>query len=265
MSSIVDTHCHLDFNTFDIDRVSVVARAEAAGVDRILNPGIDLITSRAALSLTDTFRQVYAACGVHPNDAMTWNEQTLDELRRIASHQKVIALGEIGLDYYRDRAPREVQRQVFSEQLALASDLELPVVIHCREAIEDMLDILEDWVAQLSLIESPLALRPGVMHSFSGDSAAARKAIEMNFFIGVTGPVTFRNAKNLQQTIEAIPLTSLLIETDAPFLTPHPHRGERNEPAYVRWVAEKIAEIKNLPTQAVAEQTFENSIKLFNW
>ncbi len=265
MLSLTDSHCHLDFNTFDVDREAVISRARDAGVLRLVNPGIDLQSSLAALQIADTHEEVFVACGVHPNDALTWNRDTLNELRKLVRHPKVVAIGEIGLDYYRDRAPKELQKRILSEQLALAADAGLPVVIHNRQATDDILELLTSWHSDLVSSGSPLAERAGVLHSFSGDAVAARKALEIKFMIGISGPITYRNAEDLRRIIAWLPLSALLIETDAPFLTPHPHRGERNEPAHVRWVAEKIAEIHDLPLQVVAEQTNANCQKLFNW
>jgi TatD DNase family protein len=184
----------------------------------------------------------------------------------------VAAIGEIGLDYYRDRAPAAVQRRVFAAQLDLAAERSLPVVIHIRsaspsdrQASEDVLSMLGEWVGELKCQESPLAQRPGVLHSFSEDVRLARRAVDLGFYLGITGPVTFRKADELRQVVAEMPLERLLVETDAPFLTPHPHRGERNEPAYVRFVTEKIAQIKNLAFEAAAEITTANANQLFHW
>ena len=260
-----DTHCHLDFSAFDDDRDAVLDRARHAGLQRILNPGVDLPSSRAAITLGDRYEEVYVACGVHPNDALTWNAHTLSELRQLTSHPKVIAIGEIGLDYYRDRAPHDLQKRIFQDQLALAAEINLPVVIHSRQAMRDILQLLADWQSELIRKNSPLAGCPGVLHSYSGDLQEARQAIELNFMIGVTGPVTYQKADDLRQTLSQVPLSSLLIETDAPFLTPHPHRGERNEPAFVRFTALKLAEIHHVTVDTLAEKTTSNSQKLFNW
>lgn len=262
---LADTHCHLDFDLFTPDREAVIARARQAGVDRILNPGIDLESSRAALELAEKYDIVYAAVGVHPNESTTWDGDTLRTLRELASHPKVVAIGEIGLDYYRDRAPRDLQQKVFQEQLMLAAELSLPVVIHNRQASDDVMEILKEWQVELMGANVLLAEHPGVLHSFSASEQAAHEAIGLNFYIGITGPVTFKNAPDLQQLVAHIPLDRLLIETDAPFLTPHPHRGERNEPAYVRFVAEKIAELHNLPVEMVSNSTSINAGRLFHW
>jgi len=262
---ICDTHCHLDFNDFEHDREAVLARAWQAGVAHILIPGIDLASSAAVVSLAETDKRLHAAVGVHPNDLSCWQENTLAELQRLAGSGAVKAIGEIGLDYYRDRTPRQRQREVLRAQLELAGRLGLPVVLHNREASADMLAILADWQAQLQASNSSLAARPGVLHSFSAGLVEAEQALAMNFFIGITGPVTFRKAENLRRLVAAIPLERLLVETDAPFLTPHPYRGRRNEPAHVRLVVEKIAEIHDRPFAEVAHMTTENARRLFNW
>jgi len=259
--ALVDTHCHLDFDAFDSDRLDVIQRAQQAGLTRIVNPGIDIENCQAILSLCETNTILYAAVGIHPNSALTWGPETLTQLRKLAQHPKVVAMGEIGLDFYRDRASKEMQLSVFREQLALAGEFGLPVIVHSRQAEAETLDILTEWAAQ----EGNRSRPPGVLHSFGGDELIARRAIHENFLIGITGPVTFRNADNLQHMVASLPLTSLLVETDAPFLAPHPHRGKRNEPAYVRLVADKIAELKNIPVERVLDITTENAERLFHW
>jgi TatD DNase family protein len=236
-----------------------------AGVTRILNPGIDLESCQAAIKLAEENEQIYAAVGVHPNSALTWDDSTLAELEALAKHTKVVAVGEIGLDYYRDRAPRDLQKQVFLSQLELAASLQLPVVIHNRQSTSELFEILVEWQMKLVADGSSLAERPGVLHSYSDEQPPAMKAIEHNFFIGFSGPVTFKNAHELQLVATTLPIESVLIETDAPFLTPHPFRGKRNEPARVRLVAEKIAELKQQPYNSIARVTTENAARLFNW
>ncbi len=272
MATYFDSHCHLDFDAFDADREQVYLRAREAGVLGILNPAIDLENSRKILAMITANPMIFAAIGVHPNSATTWNENTLGELAELANNPKVRAIGEIGLDYYRDWAPQDIQREVFQAQLELAQRVGLPVIIHVRNAsaedqraMNDVLSILETWQNGLSSAHSPVKDRVGVLHSFSGDAASAQRAIAMGFYIGITGPITFKNAQELQQVVSELPLDSLLIETDAPFLTPHPFRGKRNEPAYVRLVADKIAVIHNLEPERVAEMTTSNSERLFNW
>lgn len=269
---LVDTHCHLNFDSFDTDRQQVVDRAREAGVDRILNPGIDLLSSQEALDLAERYAEVYAAVGVHPNEARSWDPRSVALLMELASHPKVVAIGEIGLDYYRERAPHDLQQRLFREQLALAAELALPVVIHTRDAspedpsaTEDVLRLLAEWVSGLRAQESPLAERPGVLHSYSSGPGYLQQALSNGFYLGITGPVTFRKAAGLQQAVEAAPLERLLVETDAPFLAPHPQRGQRNEPAYVRYVAAKIAEIHQLPLERVAQTTTAGAERLFDW
>jgi TatD DNase family protein len=262
---LTDTHCHLDFADFDADRSEVLDRSVQMGVDRILVPGVDLASSQKSLELAKSEKMIYSAVGIHPNDALKWDRNSLDELRFLAAHPKVVAVGEIGLDYFRDRAPRELQRMVFREQLKLAKEQNLPVVIHNRQAGLDLLSILREWHSDLKDSGSILADRPGVLHSFSEDVKFANEAIKSNYFVGFSGPVTFQNSQVLQDVVASISLEKILIETDAPFLTPHPYRGKRNEPSYVRLVADKIAELQNTTLTIVAQETTANAKQLFLW
>jgi TatD DNase family protein len=262
---LTDTHCHLNFEGFDADREAVIERAVKAGLERILIPAIDLETSRAAVALAEKYDLIYAAVGVQPNSGKSWEASTLKELQALAEHPKVVAIGEIGLDYYWDETPRYVQEQIFHYQLELAADLELPVIIHNREATGDVLRMLVRWQTALVEHRSSIAERPGVLHSFSGNAGDAQKAYEANFYTGITGPVTFKKALELQEVVQKAPLDRLLIETDAPYLTPHPFRGQRNEPGYVRYVAEKIGELKQLSLEEVAQATAVNAARLFEW
>lgn len=265
MLTFTDTHCHLDITTFDADRQMVLTRARQAGLIRILNPGLDLESSRAAVRLAQQVPEVYAAVGVHPNSALTWDDDTYRALQSLAQEPKVVAIGEIGLDYYRKRAPVDLQKRIFKCQLDLAAELGLPVVIHNRQATGDVLDILAGWQADLVKSGSDLARRPGVLHSFSGVLEDAHAAVAKHFRIGITGPVTFKNAPDLQEVVQHLALDHLLIETDAPFLAPHPYRGRRNEPAYVRYVASKIGELQGEAVEMVARRTTENAHQLFRW
>ena len=259
---LIDTHAHLDFSQFDADRQEVITRAQEAGVEIIVNAGAGLEASQAGVALAETYPQVYAAVGVHPHEAKTLNEDVLEKLQALAQHPKVVAIGEIGLDYYRDRSPRPVQRQAFQQQLTLARELGKPIIVHDREAHKDVMNMLRRWVQ--SYQSSVISHRPvGVMHCFSGDLAMAREVIAMRFYISIPGPVTFTNARRLPELVRALPLERLLVETDCPYLTPHPHRGKRNEPAYVRLVAEAIAQIKGIPLEQVARITTANARALF--
>jgi len=262
---LTDTHCHLDFDRFDKDRDQVILRARDAGLSRILNPGINVESSRTALELAEKYLEVYAAVGIHPNDGLSWDKDAIAILRELAAHPKVVAIGEIGLDYYRDRTPPDLQKQIFLEQLNLAAELSLPVVVHCRDAMMDILGILSEWQIGLEKSESSLAKNPGVLHSFSGNESDAEQIRSSNFVIGITGPVTFQNAAALQELVIRLPLTSILIETDAPFLTPHPFRGKRNEPGRVKLVAEKIAELHQEAYNNITTTTAANAAQLFEW
>ncbi len=266
-----DTHCHLDLARFEADRAAVLERAARVGVERILIPGLTPTSSRAAIQLAESHPMLFSAVGIHPTQAADFRPAACDSLRELARHPKVKAIGEIGLDYYWEAAPHDLQQRLLREQLELAADLSLPVVIHLREkgdAAEghcavDLLKILEDWVAGLRARRHPLAARPGVLHSFSGSLETARQALALDFFLGISGPVTYR--KERQELIAALPLEHLLIETDAPFLAPHPHRGRRNEPSFVTHIADKIAEIQSRDPQEIAAATSANAARLFSW
>jgi TatD DNase family protein len=253
---LIDSHCHLNFNAFDEDRAEVLARAAEAGVIAIINPGTNLEDSRQIVAMAEATPNLYAAVGFHPNDVADFNQPALAELRDLAAHPKVVAIGEIGLDYYWDEAPRPVQQQVFEQQLALAREIDKPVIIHQREAAADMMAILRLW--------SKGQAHPGlVLHSFSGDMQMAEEAVELGFYIGITGPVTFKNAHNLPEIVAALPAERLLIETDAPFLSPHPFRGKRNEPARVKLVAERVAALQGVSLSEMGDQLTQNTILLF--
>ena len=253
---LIDSHCHLDFDAFDDDRDSVVDRSREAGVAAIVVPALDLSNLNAVIALTDHYPGVYAAVGVHPNSTADWDDSWLTQVRLAAQHPKVVAIGEIGLDYYWDNSPAAVQRPAFASQLELAAELDLPVIVHNREASDDVL---------AALAGSALAGRDraGVLHSFSGDWLMAEAVLDLGFYIGITGPVTFKKAEDLRDLAARVPLDRLLIETDAPFLTPHPFRGKRNEPAYVRYMAEAIAAVRGLEPDELAQATTENAVRLF--
>jgi TatD DNase family protein len=265
----------------------VLERAARAGVAHILIPGLNLRSSRSAVKLAENQPKLCAAIGVHPTEAGTWNESSSNELRTLASlhpnpsptageasgERKIVAIGEIGLDYYWNSTSHELQKKVLQLQLDLATELGLPVILHMREAKDalhaqcagDLLQILETWIRGLRLGQNPLAERPGVLHSFSGSLETARGALSLGFHIGVTGPVTFRNAQGRQEIVAALPLDHILLETDAPFQAPHPYRSKRNEPSYVRLIADKIALLQSRTLEEVAKATSENARRLFAW
>ncbi|MCL4247561.1 MAG: TatD family hydrolase [Anaerolineae bacterium] len=257
---MIDTHCHLDFAAFDDDRDAVVARAAAADVTRIINPAVDLAACAAALRLADRYAGVYAAVGIHPTSTASFSPEHLTAVEGHAGHAKVVAIGEIGLDYYWDKSPKDTQRNAFEAQLALAARLDLPVIIHNRDANDDVMTILEQWAAALP---PSLRERPGVLHSFSGDMAMAEHALQAGFYLGFTGPLTFKNAEDTRRIAAAVPLDRLLVETDAPFLTPVPYRGKRNEPAYIPYMVERLAALKLIATDEMAAITTQNAERLF--
>jgi TatD DNase family protein len=262
---LIDTHCHLNFDSFDGDRISVLQRAKQEGINTIIIPGVDLPSSQSAIKLSVDHSGLYAAVGIHPNEGKTWDENSIRELSILAKLPEVLAIGEIGLDYYRDRVSQDLQKAILKAQLQLAIDLNLPVIIHNRNAAKDILLILHEWYTILQRKGSSLFDHPGVIHSYEGDPATANQLIQMNFMIGINGVVTFRNAADRQNLVSALPLEKILIETDAPFMTPHPHRGQRNEPGFICAIVEKIGSLKGLSQEIVAETTTANAKNLFRW
>lgn len=265
MIAFTDTHCHLDFDRFDNDRAKALNRAWDAGLVWILNPGIDLFTSQAAINLAKAHPQkISAAVGIHPNYGLPWTADILPALRGQAQQSGVVAIGEIGLDYYRQHTPISQQRIMLEDQLTLAEEFCLPVLLHNRDSTADLLKILKTWHKGLVKNNHRLSTHPGVLHSFSADYDTALAVIEMNFLIGVSGPVTFKNTHELKTIIRNLPLSSLLLETDAPYLAPHPHRGKRNEPSYIPLIAEEIARLHNTSPKEIADITYANACALFN-
>jgi TatD DNase family protein len=262
---------------FNLDREAVLSRAIQAGVGRILIPALTLASSRSVVTLAASHPILYTAIGVHPTEALTWTDDSAEELREMATASsgtsKIVAIGEIGLDYYWDTSPHDLQKKVLLEQLALAAELRLPVILHFREKGDslsgpcstDLITILREWVSGLKAEGNPLAKRSGVLHSFAGELATAREAIGLGFYIGVSGPVTYEKSLPRQHVIASLPMDRLLIETDAPFQSPHPHRGKRNEPAFVRLIADKIGALHSCPPEEAARATSENALQLFNW
>lgn len=264
---LVDSHCHINFDVYATDRDAMVRRARAQGIVRIVNPGTTLTDSQEAVNLTRQYDDVFAAVGVHPHAAAAQPATYLDQIRQLSRHPKVVALGELGLDYYRDLSPRPQQATVFREQLDLAAALGLPVIIHCREAQPDVLRILAEWTGSREFRHSPLTRRPfaGVLHAFSGDREDARQAYALEFLLGIGGPVTFRNARALHQLVPALDLQRLMLETDAPFLSPHPHRGQRNEPSRLPLICQALAELAGTSPGRVATVTSATAARFFGW
>lgn len=261
MPEMIDTHCHLNFDRYDPDRDAIVQEAAAAGVTRIIIPAVDIETSHQALALADTHDGVFAAVGVHPNSTGEFDEATLSEIEALSHKPKVIAIGEIGLDYYWDKSPKDKQRTAFEAQLALAAKHELPVIIHNREASADVIAVLESWATTLP---DSLKARPGVLHSFSASQDIADRALAIGFYLGFTGPITFKKAEELRHIARTVPLERILVETDGPFLTPEPYRGKRNKPEYIPYIVDRLAGLKGIPTDEMAETTTKNAVRLFN-
>ncbi|MCC7352113.1 MAG: TatD family hydrolase [Anaerolineae bacterium] len=257
---LVDTHCHLDFPHFDADREVTLERARGAGIEFIVNPGSDMESSRRAVSLAGNYPDVYAAVGIHPHNALSLDAAALTELRALAQSPKVVAIGEIGLDYYRDLSPRAAQEEAFRLQLDLAAELDKPVIIHDRDAHADVARILEEWSNARG---SKGGWPAGVLHAFSGDRELAEAGFRWGFMVAIGGPLTFQNARRLQGLARELPLIHLVVETDAPYLSPHPYRGQRNEPARVTLVAETLAALHGLPLAEIARQTTTNARRLF--
>ncbi len=253
---LIDTHCHLDFESFDADRSEVIGRAREVGVNRIVVPSLDLENCESVLALANKFEGVFPAVGIHPNSSQDWRDEWIGILRTWVRHNEVVAIGEIGLDYYRDRAPREIQRRSLEAQLKLAAELNLPVILHNRQSDSDL-------IAALKASDCSDRKEPGVLHSFSTTWGTAVAALDMGYYLGFGGPVTYRKADDLREVVSKVPLDRIVVETDAPFLAPQKHRGKRNEPAYVSLVAERIATIRGLDYEELARQTTENALRLF--
>lgn len=251
---LVDSHAHLDDRKYDADLAEVLKRARKQEIKFVINSGYNEQASRRGLQLAEAYEEIYAAVGIHPHEAKEATEETFQFLRNTAQHKKVVALGEMGLDYYRNLSPREQQQDVFRRQIALARELKMPIIVHDRNAHEDVLSILQSEKAREV---------GGVIHCFSGDWKMARQCMDMGFFLSLAGPVTFKNAGHTAEMARLIPLNRLLIETDSPYLSPEPFRGKRNEPAHVRLVAAKIAALRKIDLQELGNITTSNALRLF--
>jgi TatD DNase family protein len=251
---MIDTHAHLDFRDFDLDRADVIQRAFSGSLSSIVNIGTDCESSLKSVELADSHDRIFAAVGVHPHDAKMYDRKIRDRLARLAQHPKVVAIGEIGLDYYRNYSPHEVQQKAFADQLAMAREFRLPVVVHIREAMEDSLRILR---------ESGVQSVGGVLHCFPGTAEEARQAAGMNLFVSFGGSLTFEKSRSAKTAAE-VPLEMIVLETDCPFITPVPHRGKRNEPSYVRYAYEAMSRIKGIPVDSLEKSIDSNAVRLFN-
>jgi TatD DNase family protein len=248
---MIDSHAHYDDRKFDGDRNSLLPSLADFDIELVINIGADMRSSRASIKLAERYPFIYATVGVHPHDAKSMNGSDLDELRRMTEHPKVVAIGEIGLDYHYDHSPRDIQRERFGQQLELAAELKMPVVIHSREACADT------W-AQLRG-----SGHKGVIHCYSGSAPQAVNYVNEGFYIGIGGVITYKNARKLAETVEAIPLARILLETDCPYLSPEPHRGKRNSSAFLTLIAQRVAEIKGVSAEEVEAVNKENVLELF--
>lgn len=255
LPALADSHAHLDFKHFDRDRDEMLQRAEAHGVKLIINVGVNLATARESILLSEKYPMIYAAVGIHPHYAAQASDGYLEELREMARHPKVVALGEMGLDYYRDRSPRWQQWNVFSQQLQLAREINKPIIIHSRDAHAETGALLED---------EGIPAAGGVMHCFSGDLKLAERMMELGLYISIAGPVTYPRSGVLKQVAAAIPAERLLVETDAPYLPPAPWRGKRNEPAYTTFTVEEIASLRGVTAEDLGKICLENTRRLFS-
>lgn len=248
-----DSHAHLDDDRFSPDRKKVINSLKKNGVDFYINVGADMLSSEKSIKLAEEYDFIYASVGVHPHDAASLAEEDMARLKKMLAHKKVVALGEIGLDYFYDNSPRDIQKKWFIRQLQIAKETDMPVIIHCRDAVGECMDIIRKSEH-----------KKGVMHCFSGSAETAEELADMGWYVSFSGSVTFKNAEKLRRAASAVPLDRLMIETDSPYLSPEPVRGTRNTPQNVRYVAEKIAEIKQISVEEVAKITFENAKKFFN-
>ena len=250
----IDTHVHLNADQYENDVEEVIARAYDAGVTKMVVVGFDRKTINRAMELTEQYPFIYAVVGWHPVDAIDCTEEDLKWIESLAAHPKVVGIGETGLDYHWEKSPKDIQQEIFRKQIQLAKKVDLPIIIHNRNATADVVRILS---------EEDAAQTGGIMHCFGGSVETAKECIAMNFKISLGGPVTFKNARMPKEVAREISLDHLLIETDAPYLAPHPYRGKRNEPVYVTLVAEEIAKLKELTVEEVAKATTANALKVF--
>jgi hydrolase, TatD family len=250
---IWDTHAHLDDADFEEDFQEVLTRMKSSGITRVTNVGYDLASSERSLKLAQDYDFIYAVIGIHPHNAEGINDESWEKLKKMAKQAKVLAWGEIGLDYYRDLSPRSIQKEVFIRQIKLANEAGLPIVIHNRDAHQDVLEIVKANPPKYG----------GVFHCYSGSLEMAKILLKLGFYLSFAGPVTFKNARHTVEVARHIPIDRILVETDSPYLSPEPRRGKRNEPTYVREVVKKIAEIRNLSFEEVALQTMRNAEAVF--
>ena len=262
MAQFYDTHCHLYMEQFGNEIDQIIKNTQDQGVGNILIPGIDIETSKAAIALAEKYENIFAAVGVHPHDAEGVSTHWQEQLITLSSHPKVVAIGEIGLDFYRNYSPAEIQKEVFQTQLEIALQVHKPVIIHERDSALQIWEILSQYTDQfINAFENEW----GVFHSFGSTLEYAQKTIQHQCLLGISGPITYKTANQKRDIVAKVPLTKILLETDAPYLTPHPHRGKRNSPEYIPYIAEKIAEVKECDIEEVRDITSSNADRLFTW
>lgn len=249
---LFDSHAHLDDHKFDADRDEIIAALKKSGISYVVNIGADLESSENSVNLADKYDFIYAAVGVHPYDAETVDDALTEKLKSMAENKKVVAIGESGLDYHYEDADKEIQKKAFIKHIKLANELDLPIIVHNRDAHKDMMDILAEHKPENAII-----------HCYSGSAEMAKELVKMGYYISFSGTVTFKNAKKVQQAAEVVPLDRLLIETDCPYLCPEPERGSRNDPSKIRFTAQKLAEIKGVTFEEIAKVTTENAKRVY--
>lgn len=254
---LFDSHCHLDDEKFDEDRDILIKEIHESGITKLVSAGYNIISSKKAVELAKIYGFIYATCGISPNDIPEKREyinKQVNEIRNISSYEKVVAIGEIGLDYYWNKENKEIQRELFIKQIQLANELNLPIVIHTREAINDTLEILKKYPVN----------KKGVFHCCPLNRELVKEALKLDFYISFAGPITFKNSKNANEVIDLVPNNKILIETDSPYLSPEPYRGKRNDSRNVKYIAQKIADVKGIPVEEIAKITYKNTCQIFN-
>lgn len=251
---LFDTHSHYNDEKFDIDREEIIQKTYKQGITKFVCAGYNLKSSREAIDLANKYDFIYSICGISPNDLDDYNEENILEIKELAKNKKNVAIGEIGLDYYWNKENKDLQKQVFIEQINLANELELPIVIHSRDAIQDTIDLLK---------ENPVN-KKGIFHCAQLSKYLIEEGLKLGFYISFAGPITFKNSKNAEEIVNLVPNDKILIETDSPYLAPEPARGTRNDSTNVRYVAQKMAELKGLPVEEIAKITYQNAIRIFD-
>ncbi len=260
---LIDTHCHLNTRQFSGDLDLVVEQSLQEGITKIVVPGTDIPSSLEAIQLAEKYSHLFASVGVHPNDGLSWDANSRNILLEMASHPKVVAIGEIGLDYYWKDCPHIIQKKVLEEQLNIASEKKLPVILHSRESLVDLMAIVDDWISNNPIkVQNPIY---GVFHAFEGNWDQGIQTANLGMMIGIGGPVTYKNADEKRELALRLGIDHIVLETDAPYLTPHPYRGKRNHPKFINLIAEKIAQIRNIQIKLIAHATTNNANRLFAW